>query len=176
MRVIQTDLPGVLILEPQVYRDTRGFFLETYRVDTYGASGIADTFVQDNYTRSVAGTIRGLHLQRRRPQAKLIRAAAGEIFDVAVDVRRGSPTFGRWVAVVLSASNFRQCYIPAGFAHGFCVLSESADVEYKCSEVYSPGDEVGVAWNDPDLAIDWPVDRPLLSERDRANPRLNDAV
>jgi dTDP-4-dehydrorhamnose 3,5-epimerase len=128
--------------------------------------------VQDNHTRSVARTVRGLHMQSRRPQAKLIRVVAGEIFDVAVDLRRGSPTFGRSVSAILSAENFRQFYIPQGFAHGFCVLSNAAEVEYKCSAFYDPADEIGIAWNDPALAIAWPVTDPLLSERDRRSPTL----
>ena len=135
----------------------------------------ADVFVQDNHSRSLVNTIRGLHLQVRRPQAKLIRVIEGEIYDVAVDVRRGSPTFGRWVGVVLSADNFRQCYIPAGFAHGFCVLSSTAQVEYKCTNVYDPQDEIGIAWNDPSLAIAWPAADPILSDRDRRNPTLGRA-
>jgi dTDP-4-dehydrorhamnose 3,5-epimerase len=160
----------VLIVEPDVHRDARGFFVETYRADTYRANGISTSFVQDNHTRSVARTIRGLHMQRTHPQAKLVRVVAGAIYDVAVDLRRGSPTFGRWVGVSLSADNFRQCYIPAGFAHGFCVLTTSAEVEYKCSEVYDPADEFGIAWNDPALAIAWPVTDPILSDRDKRNP------
>jgi len=172
VRCIPSSLPEVLIVEPDVHRDGRGFFVETYHAEKYRAGGIATVFVQDNHTRSLARTIRGLHLQGRRPQAKLVRVIAGEIFDVAVDLRRGSPTFGRWVGVVLSAENFRQCYIPAGFAHGFCVLTGTAEVEYKCSELYDPADEFGIAWNDPALAIEWPVTDPLLSDRDKRNPRL----
>lgn len=172
MRAIETDLPGVLIIEPDVYRDARGFFLETYRVETYHALGIRDVFVQDNHSRSVRGTVRGLHVQVGRAQAKLIRVVRGCVFDVAVDVRRGSPSFGRWTAVTLDAGDFRLCYIPRGFAHGFAVLSDEADVEYKCSDVYHPASEVGIAWNDPDLAIGWPIDRPLLSEKDSRNPPL----
>jgi dTDP-4-dehydrorhamnose 3,5-epimerase len=172
VRCVPSDIPEVVIIEPDVHRDARGFFVETYRADRYLASGIRAVFVQDNQTRSLEGTIRGLHLQRRKPQAKLIRVLAGEIYDVAVDLRRGSPHFGRSVAVVLSAENFKQCFIPPGFAHGFCVLTETADVEYKCSEIYDPADECGVAWNDPALGIKWPVSDPLLSDRDRRNPTL----
>jgi dTDP-4-dehydrorhamnose 3,5-epimerase len=128
--------------------------------------------VQDNESRSTKATLRGLHLQHRRPQGKLIRVIDGEIWDVAVDVRRGSPTFGRWAAVTLSADNFRQCWIPAGFAHGFCVMSDTARVEYKCTEMYDPGGEIGIAWNDPALAIAWPVENPFLSDRDRRQPTL----
>ena len=172
MRCTPSDIPDVLIIEPDVHRDARGFFVETYRADRYRANGIATPFVQDNHTRSVARTIRGLHMQRKRPQAKLVRVVAGEIYDVAVDLRRGSPTFGRAVGIRLSADNFRQCYIPAGFAHGFCVLTATAEVEYKCSEVYDPADEFGIAWNDRALAIAWPITDPLLSDRDRRNPTL----
>jgi dTDP-4-dehydrorhamnose 3,5-epimerase len=155
-----------------VYRDGRGFFLETYHADKYRAGGIEGPFVQDNQSRSVERTVRGLHLQLRRPQGKLIRVIEGEIYDVAVDVRRGSPTFGRWVAVTLSADNFRQCYVPPGFAHGFCVTSLVAQVEYKCTDLYDPASEIGIAWNDPELAIPWPVADPILSERDRRHPPL----
>jgi len=162
----------VLIVEPDVHRDHRGFFVETYHAEKYRAHGIAAVFVQDNHTRSVARTVRGLHMQRRRPQAKLIRVIAGEIFDVAVDLRRGSPSFGRSVGVALSADNFKQCFIPIGFAHGFCVLTDTAEVEYKCSDTYDAADEFGIAWNDPALAIAWPVSDPILSERDRHHPTL----
>jgi dTDP-4-dehydrorhamnose 3,5-epimerase len=173
VRVRSTDLPGVLVVEPDVHRDARGFFLETYHADKFRAAGIPDVFLQDNHSRSFVNTIRGLHLQVRRPQAKLIRVIEGEIYDVAVDVRRGSLTFGRWVAVVLSADNFRQFYVPAGFAHGFCVLSSTAQVEYKCTNVYDPQGEIGIAWNDPSLAIAWPAADPILSDRDRRNPPLD---
>jgi dTDP-4-dehydrorhamnose 3,5-epimerase len=175
VRVIPTELPEVLVVEPVVFQDARGFFVETYHAERYRAHGIAATFVQDNHSRSVARTIRGLHLQVGRPQAKLIRAIQGTIWDVAVDVRRGSATFGRWIGVELSAENHRQCFIPAGFAHGFCVLSDAAEVEYKCGDFYDPASEVGIVWNDRALAITWPVDEPLLSERDRRHPTL-DAV
>jgi dTDP-4-dehydrorhamnose 3,5-epimerase len=174
VRCIPSNIPDVLIIEPDVHRDGRGFFVETYHAAKYRASGVTPVFVQDNHTRSRARTVRGLHMQRRRPQAKLIRVIAGEIFDVAVDLRRGSPTFGHSVSAVLSADNFRQFYIPTGFAHGFCVLTATAEVEYKCSEVYDAADEVGIAWNDPALAIPWPIANPLLSERDSRNPRLAD--
>jgi dTDP-4-dehydrorhamnose 3,5-epimerase len=173
VRFVTTDLPGVLIIEPDVYRDGRGYFLETYHADKYRAGGIAGPFVQDNHSHSVAGTLRGLHLQCRRPQGKLIRVIEGEIFDVAVDVRRGSPTFGRWIGMTLSASNFKQSFVPAGYAHGFCVTSPVAQIEYKCTDVYDPGGEVGIAWDDPVLAIQWPIAQPLLSDRDRGNPPLS---
>jgi dTDP-4-dehydrorhamnose 3,5-epimerase len=172
VRVLPTSLPGVLIIEPDVHRDTRGFFLETYRVDRYRGHGIDTPFVQDNHSRSISGTLRGLHLQVGQPQAKLVRVISGAIFDVAVDVRRGSPTFGQWTGMHLSADNFRQCYIPGGFAHGFCVLSPVAEIEYKCSDIYNPAAEIGITWNDPDVAIAWPVTEPLLSDRDRRHPRL----
>ena len=172
MRVTPTSLPDVLLIEPDVYRDARGFFLETYRADAYRAQGVDGTFVQDNHSCSLHGTVRGLHLQTRRPQGKLIRVLEGEIFDVAVDVRRGSPTFGRWVGVTLSAENFRQCYVPAGFAHGFAVTSARAQVEYKCTDIYDPGWELGIAWNDPAIGISWPIEHPLLSDRDRKNLQI----
>ncbi len=172
VKFVPTEIPGVLVIEPDVFQDRRGFFLETYQLQKYRAGGIADVFVQDNHSRSAGGTIRGLHLQLRRPQAKLIRVIEGEIFDVAVDVRRGSPTFGRWVGVTLSAGNFRQCYIPQGFAHGFAVVSSVAQVEYKCTDVYDAASEIGIAWNDPDVGIRWPVSNPVLSDRDQRHPRL----
>jgi dTDP-4-dehydrorhamnose 3,5-epimerase len=172
VQFVPTELPEVLVIEPDVYRDSRGFFLETFQADKYRSGGIHGPFVQDNHSRSAAGTLRGLHLQLRRPQGKLVRVIAGEIVDVAVDVRRGSPTFGRWVAVTLSAENFKQCYIPAGFAHGFCVVSPIAEVEYKCTELYDRTSEIGIAWNDPELSIAWPIERPQLSDRDARLPPL----
>ena len=164
------------MVEPDVHGDARGFLLETYHAEKFRAIGIADTFVQDNHSRSVAGTIRGLHIQLRRPQTKLVRVIEGEIYDVAVDVRRHSPTFGQWVGVLLSASSFAQCYVPSGFAHGFSVLSPVAQVEYKCTEFYDPASELGIAWDDPSLAIPWGVDTPLLSDRDKRNRRLADVL
>jgi dTDP-4-dehydrorhamnose 3,5-epimerase len=172
MQVVETTLPGVLVITPRVHRDARGFFLETWRQDLYEAAGIAGPFVQDNHSRSVRNTLRGLHWQDPRPQGKLVRAVEGEIFDVAVDIRPESPTFGRWVGVYLSAENFRQCYVPPGFAHGFCVVSEMAQVQYKCTEFYSPDEECGLLWNDPAIGIAWPVDAPILSARDQAHPTL----
>lgn len=171
-RFLPTEIPEVVVVEPVVHRDTRGFFLETYHEAKYRAGGIALRFVQDNHSRSQRGTLRGLHAQRATPQGKLVRAIEGTIWDVAVDIRRGSPTFRRWVAAELSADNFRQLWIPPGFAHGFCVLSKSAQVEYKCTALYDPGDEIGVAWDDPEIGIAWPVERPLVSAKDRAAPRL----
>jgi len=170
MRVIETALPEIRMLEPVVHRDGRGFFLESFRADQLATCGIAETFVQDNHSRSAAGTLRGLHWQWRRPQAKLIRVIAGAIFDVVVDIRRGSPNLGRWVGVHLSSDDFRQLYVPAGFAHGFCVLSETADVEYKCSDYYDPAGEAGVPWDDPAVGIEWPISAPNLSRRDRHHP------
>ena len=172
MRVVPTDLPGVVVIEPEVHADGRGFFLETYHAERYERHGIRGPFVQDNHSRSTAGTVRGLHLQLRRPQGKLIRVIEGEVYDVAVDVRRGSPSFGRWVAVTLTSDNFRQCYVPPGFAHGFCVVSPIAQVEYKCTDLYDRASEIGLAWNDPALAIPWPVREPILSRRDSRHPTL----
>jgi dTDP-4-dehydrorhamnose 3,5-epimerase len=174
MAFLPTAIPEVILVEPSVFRDHRGFFVETYHFDRYREGGIGAAFVQDNHSQSLRGTLRGLHSQRRRPQGKLIRAVEGEIWDVAVDVRRGSPTFGRWVGEYLSADNFRQLYVPPGFLHGFCVLSETAQVEYKCTDIYVPGDEQSVVWNDPELAIDWPIAAPLLSTKDEKAPRLRD--
>ncbi len=176
VRFIPAAIPGVVVIEPDVHVDVRGFFLETYHAEKYRAAGIADVFVQDNHSRSMGGTVRGLHLQLRHPQGKLIRVIEGEIFDVAVDVRRGSPTFGKWVGVTLSADNFKQAYIPKGFAHGFAVTSRVAQVEYKCTDTYDASSEIGIAWNDPDLAIDWPTKDPVLSERDKRHPRLAEVV
>ena len=175
MRFRPTDLPGVVLVDPDVHRDDRGFFLEAYHAEKYRAGGIDGPFVQDSHSRSIGGTLRGLHLQRRHPQGKLIRVIEGEIFDVAVDVRRGSPSFGRWMGVTLSAENFVQCYIPPGFAHGFCVISPVAQVEYKCTDLYDPSSELGIAWNDPAIGIAWPVERPRLSARDQNHPTLAQA-
>lgn len=167
MRFSETSIRGVIVVEPDVHQDARGFFLETFHAAKYGAAGIPELFMQDNHSSSLGRTLRGLHMQVRKPQGKLIRVIEGEIWDVAVDVRSSSPTCGRWVAETLSAENFKQMYVPPGCAHGFCVLSERAQVQYKCTELYDPGDELGIVWNDKDLAITWPVVDPLLSERDR---------
>ncbi|NMO21031.1 dTDP-4-dehydrorhamnose 3,5-epimerase [Pyxidicoccus fallax] len=175
MNVIPTDLPGVLIVEPKVFGDDRGFFMELFNAKRYTDAGIPGSFVQDNYSRSARGTLRGLHFQEPQAQGKLVQVLTGTVYDVAVDVRRGSPTFGKWTAVELSAENRRQLWVPAGFAHGFCVVSESADFHYKCTAFYSPETERGIAWNDPDLAIPWPVKEPLLSPKDAKAPRLKDA-
>jgi dTDP-4-dehydrorhamnose 3,5-epimerase len=176
VRASPTELADVILIEPDVHKDSRGFFLETYHADKYRALGIDQPFVQDNHSRSVQGTVRGLHLQVRRPQAKLIRVVVGEIYDVAVDVRRGSPTFGRWVGVTLSAASFAQLYVPGGFAHGFSVISPVAEIEYKCTDLYDPADEIGIAWNDPALGIAWRFDAPILSERDRRHPTLSEVI
>jgi len=176
MQFIETALPGVILIEPDVYRDPRGFFLESYHQEKYAQGGIPGPFVQDNHSHSARGTLRGLHAQRAKPQGKLVRAVHGEMFDVAVDIRRGSESFGRWVGFVLSGENFRQLFIPPGFAHGFCVLSDRVDVEYKCTDFYDPGDEIAIAWNDPDVGIDWPIKNPTLSAKDGAAPRLAEAV
>ncbi|HZE71659.1 MAG TPA: dTDP-4-dehydrorhamnose 3,5-epimerase [Pyrinomonadaceae bacterium] len=168
MKIINTELPGVVVIEPDVHRDQRGFFLETYHAEKYRAAGLPHLFVQDNHSRSVGHTLRGLHAQLKHPQGKLVRVIAGEIFDVAVDIRRDSPYFGRWAGVTLSAENTRQCYIPPGFAHGFYVVSEAAEVEYKCTEFYSRGDEINIRWDDPEIGIRWPSTSPLLSAKDSA--------
>lgn len=176
MQVRPTEVPGVLVIEPVVYRDTRGFFLEVYHAGKFRAAGIDQPFVQDNHSRSAARTLRGLHGQREQPQGKLVRCTRGAIFDVAVDVRRGSPHFGRWVGVALSAENFRQMWVPPGFLHGFCVLGEEAEVEYKCTALYAPALEFSVCWNDSDLAVAWPIADPVLSPKDAAAPRLAEVM
>ena len=173
MKVVATELDGVLIIEPRVFPDARGFFYESYRADRYAAAGVPARFVQDNHSCSAPGTLRGLHYQLRHAQGKLMRVLRGVIFDVAVDIRRGSPTFSRWVGVVLSADNKRQLYVPPGYAHGYCVPDEAAEVEYKCTDFYAPEDEHGIVWNDSAIAIDWPLQHPLLSEKDRAYPPLS---
>lgn len=172
MNIISTELEGVLIIEPRIFKDKRGFFLETYQQERYENSGIPCTFVQDNLSYSVKNTLRGLHFQIEHPQAKLVQAITGEIFDVAVDIRKGSPTFGRWIGVHLSEENRRQLFIPEGFAHGFCVLSETAHFLYKCSDFYAPGDEAGILWSDPKIGIEWPVSDPIISEKDVDLPHL----
>jgi dTDP-4-dehydrorhamnose 3,5-epimerase len=176
MRFTPTELPDVILVEPQVFRDERGFFLESYHAGKFAAAGLGASFVQDNHSRSERAILRGLHLQVRHPQGKLVRVIAGEVWDVAADVRRGSPTFGRWTGVHLSAASFRQLWIPPGFAHGFCVLGEAAEFEYLCTALYDRDDELTIAWNDPDLAIAWPLPAPVLSPRDAAAPRLRDVM
>jgi dTDP-4-dehydrorhamnose 3,5-epimerase len=174
MNVQPTALPGVLLIEPKVYADPRGFFFESYNAERYASLGVPGVFVQDNHSSSVKGTIRGLHYQFLRPQGKLFRVLRGAVFDVAVDIRRGSPHFGKWFGLELSADNKRQLFIPAGFAHGFCVISDGAEVEYKCTDFYVPDDQHGVLWDDPTIAIRWPVESPVLSNQDRAFLRLLD--
>ena len=170
MKVIASEIPEVLLVQPQIFADDRGFFYESYNLSKFQQAGIVPTFVQDNHSRSVKNTLRGLHYQINPGQDKLVRVIFGEVFDVAVDIRFGSPTYGKWVGIHLSAKNRQQVFIPKGFAHGFCVLSEMAEFEYKCSQLYSPQDERGILWNDPDLDIAWPVDDPILSEKDKGNP------
>ena len=177
MHVSPTALPGVLVIEPKVWADARGFFFESFHADRFRqATGLDTNFVQDNHSRSQCGILRGLHYQLTCPQTKLCRVVQGEVLDVAVDIRRGSPTFGKWVSVLLSADNKRQILVPRGFAHGFVVLSDTAEFLYKCDDFYRPEDERGIAWNDPDIGIDWqlPADYPplLLSGKDQRNPRL----
>jgi dTDP-4-dehydrorhamnose 3,5-epimerase len=172
MQVTETPLPGLLIITPDIFTDERGFFLETWHASRYAEAGVHGSFVQDNHSRSSRHTIRGLHWQDRRPQAKLVRVIEGEVYDVAVDLRPESSSFGHWFGLLLSAENFLQSYIPPGFAHGFCVVSDVAQVEYKCTDFYDRQGERGVAWDDPDLAIAWPVTAPLLSPRDAAHPTL----
>jgi dTDP-4-dehydrorhamnose 3,5-epimerase len=175
MKFEKTELDGVVLCAPDVFRDARGFFLESYHAQKYMEGGIRAVFVQDNRSRSTKDVLRGLHYQLHKPQAKLLSCTRGEIFDVAVDIRRGSPTFGRWTGAVLSEENCLQLYIPGGFAHGFCVVSEMAEIQYKCSEFYDPRDDRGVRWNDPDLGVKWPVSDPVLSAKDAAQPFLKNA-
>jgi len=174
MRVLETALPGVLILEPDVFEDQRGYFLETYHQERYDEAGLDCPFVQDNLSYSVRGSLRGLHYQYPHGQAKLVQVIKGEVFDVAVDIRRGSPTFGQWIGEKLSDKNRRQMFIPEGFAHGFRVLSDTAIFVYKCSDFYTPDSERGILWSDPDLGIEWPCEEPLLSEKDSKYPYLGD--
>lgn len=172
MNVIETALEGVLIIEPRVFGDARGYFFETYQHQRYAAAGMDRTFVQDNLSFSRKGVLRGLHFQKKRPQAKLVQVIQGEVFDVAVDLRKDSPTYGKWTGTVLSETNQRQFFMPEGIAHGFCVTSETAHLAYKCTDYYAPDDECGIIWNDADLAIQWPIDNPLLSEKDLDLPRF----
>lgn len=173
MRTLPTRLDGPVLLEPAVHGDHRGFFAETFRADAWAAAGVNTPFVQDNHSRSVRGTVRGIHFQTVPGQAKLIRCARGAIFDVVVDLRRGSPTFGQWEGFVLDDESMRQLFVPVGFGHGFCVLSDVADVTYKCSSYYDPATEAGIAYDDPDVGIEWPTDvDPIVSERDATAPRL----
>lgn len=175
MKIIKTSIPDVLLIEPKVFRDDRGLFLETFQQNRYRTeAGIDLPFVQDNHTRSSKGVIRGLHFQKTKPQGKLIRVGSGEVFDVAVDIRKESPTFRQWVGVVLSEKTMQQIWIPPGFAHGFAVLSDSADLEYKCTDYYDPADELCLKWDDPDIGIEWPVKNPVLSPKDQNGLLLKD--
>jgi dTDP-4-dehydrorhamnose 3,5-epimerase len=172
MKVISTAIPEVIVFEPQVFTDSRGYFLETYQERKYREAGVPKAFVQDNQSGSKAKVLRGLHFQLQHPQGKLVRVTKGEVFDVAIDLRRKSPTFGQWHGEVLSADNRRQMYIPENFAHGFCVLSDSAEFLYKCTDYYHPGDEVGLIWDDAEIGVRWPIEDPVLSEKDAKLPTL----
>ena len=174
MKISSMSLPEVLLIEPNRFGDARGYFLEAYHQERYAAAGIQLDFVQDNLSRSVRGILRGLHLQHPNDQGKLVYVLAGEVFDAAVDVRVGSPNFGKWTGALLSSEDHRQLWIPPGFAHGFCVTSETALFAYKCTALYSVADELGVAWNDPAIAIPWPVAEPQLSGKDKGLPHLAD--
>ena len=171
-RRLETKLDGVVLVEPEVLGDSRGFLVETYRRDTWAELGIEVEFVQHNHSRSAKGTLRGLHFQTEPGQAKLVRCPRGQVFDVAVDLRRDSPTFGRWEGHVLDDESHRQLFVPAGFGHGFAVLSDLADVTYLLSSTYDPATEAGIAWDDPEVGVEWPVAEPLLSDRDKAAPTL----
>ena len=174
MKLIETGIPGLVVVEPVVYGDSRGFFMETWNSDRYGACGLPDRFVQSNISRSAAGVIRGLHYQHPCAQGKLVSVLEGRVYDVAVDIRSDSPTFRQWAGVELSASNHRQLYIPEGFAHGFCVLGDSALLSYLCTTQFNVEYDASIAWNDPDIGIEWPIEHQSLSERDRNAPRLRD--
>jgi dTDP-4-dehydrorhamnose 3,5-epimerase len=174
MKIIKTRLPGVVIIEPALFCDARGSFIETWRQDRYSDAGMPSRFVQDNMSISKKGVLRGLHYQQPHAQGKLVSVLCGEVFDATVDIRLGSPSFGRWLGVTLSSENRRQLYIPEGYAHGFLTLSESAVFYYKCTDYYNPKDEKGIVWNDPDINIDWPNTIPILSKKDLSNSRLKD--
>lgn len=176
MKIVETALPGVLIIEPKVFGDKRGFFVETFQVERYCDAGITLPFVQDNHSRSAKGVLRGLHFQRSRPQGKLVRVSSGSVYDVAVDINPDSPTCGQYVGVELNDENQKQFWIPPGYAHGFCVLSDIADFQYKCTDFYFPEDEGGLLWNDPDVAIPWAIGNPQLSEKDKCNPTLKELL
>jgi dTDP-4-dehydrorhamnose 3,5-epimerase len=174
MEVTEARIPGVLLIQPRIFADSRGHFLETYQSERYLENGLPSVFVQDNVSYSTRNVLRGMHYQSGRPQGKLVMALRGEILDVVIDIRKGSPTFGEWLGVTLSSDNYRQVYIPEGFAHGFCVTSETAMVLYKCTDYYSPSDERGIRWDDPVLKIDWPVSNPILSGKDMGYPSLEE--
>jgi dTDP-4-dehydrorhamnose 3,5-epimerase len=175
MNVTETSIPGVLLIEPRRFGDSRGFFSELFHEERYAAAGVTGRFVQDNLSRSKKGTLRGLHFQEPRPQGKLVQVLRGAVYDVVVDIRRGSPAFGRWFGVELSDENYRQLWVPPGFAHGFCVLSDVADFYYKCTDLYIPEHDRGILWNDPAIGIDWPIQEPLLSAKDKVAPTLSNA-
>jgi dTDP-4-dehydrorhamnose 3,5-epimerase len=172
LQIVETEIPGLLVLDADVARDQRGFFFESYHERRFVELGIRDRFVQDNHSKSVCGTLRGLHYQLALPQAKLCRVIAGQVLDVVLDIRRGSPTFGKWASMTLSSENMRTVYIPVGMAHGFVVQSETAEFFYKCSDYYDAAGQKGIAWNDPDLAIPWGITDPVLSSKDTTLPRL----
>ncbi|EQA1621610.1 dTDP-4-dehydrorhamnose 3,5-epimerase [Enterobacter asburiae] len=174
MNILKTKLDGLLIIEPKVFGDERGFFYETYHEQRYKNAGIKESFVQDNRSRSTGNVLRGLHFQKRKPQGKLVTVTAGTVFDVAVDLREDSPTFGQYESIILSGDNRLQFYIPPGFAHGFCVLSDIADFQYKCTDFYDPTDEGGIIWNDNSININWPISEPNLSLKDKELPSLED--
>ena len=176
MAAVPTKLEGLVVVEPDVFGDERGFLLETYNAPRWRDLGIDVGFVQDNHSRSVGGTLRGLHFQTSPGQAKLVRCVRGRIWDVAVDLRRDSPTYAQWEGYELDDEAHRQLYVPVGFAHGFCVLSDVADVGYKLSSLYDPATEAGIAWDDPEIGVEWPIDDPQLSDRDRTAPRLADVA
>jgi dTDP-4-dehydrorhamnose 3,5-epimerase len=175
LQVRHTTIPEVKVLVPKVFGDKRGFFLETFNRKIFTELGLPSEFVQDNHSRSSNGVLRGLHYQLTKPQGKLVRVARGRVFDVAADIRRGSPTFGKWVGVILDDSNLSSLWIPPGFAHGYCALADEVDVTYKCTELYAPSDERGIIWNDSTLMIDWPVSKPVVSAKDAAFPKLVEA-
>lgn len=176
LQVIQSPLPGVLVIQPDVFTDERGFFMETWHSERFRKAGIAGTFVQDNHSRSTRGVLRGLHYQEPNAQGKLVRCSRGSLFDVAVDIRVGSPQFGHWFGCELTEENRQMLWIPPGFAHGFCALSEEADLVYKCTAAYDGAADRSIAWNDPDIGIAWPIESPRLSPKDAAAPRLRDAA
>ncbi len=175
MRFIATELPGVIIVEPTVLGDDRGFFMEIYHEAIFRDGGIPEAFVQDNHSKSGRGVLRGLHYQLPNPQGKLVRVVSGTVFDVAADIRKGSPHFGKWTGVELSAENKLQLWVPPGFAHGFAVTSEAAEVVYKCTALYDGPNDRGIRWNDPAIGVEWPIDEPILSAKDRSSPFLEDA-
>lgn len=172
MKLQETTLPGVIIIEPKIFGDSRGFFFESFQANRYAEHGITRPFVQDNASRSAKGVLRGLHHQQNHTQGKLIYVTSGQVFDVAVDIRFGSPNFGKWTSVILDDVDHRQLYIPPGFAHGFCVLSETADFFYKCTDYYDPSSEITVLWNDPEIGIQWPIENPMLSDKDKKGKLL----